>query len=258
MGGQITVSSQLGKGSIFKFNIQALVSETGKVLEQEIKHRVIKLEPNQKEYRILIADDRWENRQLLLKLLQPIGFTVKEAINGQEAVEIWQKWQPHLIWMDMRMPVLNGYEATQQIKSHLQGQATAILALTASTLEEEKAIVLAAGCDDFVRKPFHEQVIFDKMNQHIGVRYVYAEIPSGDTAKLRSVDKLTATTLAIMPNQWLTELIEAAALISDRQIAQLLLQIPEEHQSLAQAIQIEVDDFNFDQIMNLAQAAINL
>jgi signal transduction histidine kinase/DNA-binding response OmpR family regulator len=258
MGGEITVSSELGKGSIFKFNIQALVSETGKVQGQEITHRVINLEPNQQEYRILIADDRWENRQLLLKLLQPIGFMVKEASNGQEAVEIWQQWQPHLIWMDMRMPILNGYEATQQIKSHIQGQATAILALTASTLEEEKAIVLAAGCDDFVRKPFHEQVIFDKMNQYIGVRYVYAEISSGDTDKLQSVDKLTATALAIMPDHWLTELVEAAALISDRQIAQLLLQIPAEHQALSQAIQAEVDDFNFDRIMNLAQAAINL
>lgn len=258
MGGEITVSSKIGKGSIFKFNIQALVSETGKVQGQEITHRVINLEPNQQEYRILIADDRWENRQLLLKLLQPIGFVVKEASNGQEAVEIWQQWQPHLIWMDMRMPILNGYEATQQIKSHLKGQATAILALTASTLEEEKAIVLAAGCDDFVRKPFHEQVIFDKMNEHIGVRYVYAEIPSRDTDKLQSVDKLTATALAIMSHRWLTELVEAAALISDRQIAQLLLQIPAEQQALTQAIQAEVDDFNFDRIMNLAQTAINL
>jgi signal transduction histidine kinase/DNA-binding response OmpR family regulator len=258
MGGQITVSSEFGKGSSFIFNIQVSESKTGKIQGQEIKRRVIALEPNQQEYRILIADDRWENRQLLLKLLQPIGFIVKEASNGQEAVEIWQQWQPQLIWMDMRMPIVNGYEATQQIKLHLMGQATAILALTASTLEEEKAIVLAAGCDDFVRKPFQEQVIFDKMAEYLGVRYVYAEIVSEGTAELQSVDKLTTEALAIMSDRWLVELAEAAALVSDRLIAQLLLQIPAEHKALAQAIQIEVDDFNFDLIMNFAQAAIDL
>ncbi|MCU0533327.1 MAG: ATP-binding protein [Hydrococcus sp. Prado102] len=258
MGGKIAVSSQLGKGSIFKFDIQALVSEASKITGQKPTQRIIGLEPNQKEYRILVVDDRWENRQLLLKLLQPIGFVVKEASNGQEAVEIWQNWQPHLIWMDMRMPVMNGYEATQQIKSHLQGQATAILALTASTLEEEKAVVLAAGCDDFVRKPFQERVIFEKMAQYLGVRYIYEEIDSHDTSGAITIEKLTATALAIMPDEWLRELAEAAESIDEQRIARLLSQIAEEHQALVQAIEKEVDNFDFDRIMNLAQEAVNL
>jgi CheY-like chemotaxis protein len=206
----------------------------------------------------LVVDDRAENRQLLLKLLQPIGFAVKEANNGQESVEIWQSWQPHLIWMDMRMPVMNGYEATQQIKSHLNGQATAIVALTASTLEEEKAVVLSAGCDDFVRKPFREEVIFEKMAQYLGVRYLYEEINSKNNSESASIEKLTAAALAIMPDEWLRELAEAAALINEQLIAQLLSQIPEEHQALAQAIAKEVDNFDFDRIMNLAQEAIKL
>jgi signal transduction histidine kinase/DNA-binding NarL/FixJ family response regulator len=258
MGGKITVSSQLGKGSIFKFDIQAQISEASKIQEQKPTRRVIGLEPNQQEYRILVVDDRWENRQLLLKLLAPIGFAVKEASNGQEAIEIWQSWQPHLIWMDMRMSVMNGYEATQQIKSHLQGQATVILALTASTLEEEKAVVLAAGCDDFVRKPFREQVIFEKMTQYLGVRYIYEEIDSQDISKAITIEKLTATALAVMPDEWLRELAEAAELINEQQIEQLLSQISEEHQNLVRAIQKEVDNFDFDRIMNLAQEAVNL
>ena len=80
----------------------------------------------------------------------------REAENGVEAIAIWEEWQPHLIWMDMRMPVMDGYEATRQIKSHLKGQATVIIALTASALEEEKTIILSSGCDDFVRKPFQQ------------------------------------------------------------------------------------------------------
>jgi CheY-like chemotaxis protein len=258
MGGEILVTSELGKGTIFRFTIQAEVSEASLIQTQKLTRRVIGLEPNQQEYRILIVDDRLENRQLLLKLLQPIAFQVQEAKNGQEAIEMWQSWQPHLIWMDMRMPVMNGYEATQQIKSHLNGQATAILALTASTLEEEKAIVLSAGCDDFVRKPFREEVIFEKMAQFLGVRYVYENLQSEENSRLVSLDKLTAEALAIMSDEWLNELSEAAALINEELINQLLAQIPQENQTLAIAIQQQVENFDFDRLMNLAQKAVNL
>jgi signal transduction histidine kinase/DNA-binding response OmpR family regulator len=258
MGGEISVTSEVGQGTIFRFNIQAQLSEANLIEAQKLTQRVIGLEPDRQQYRILIVDDRFENRQLLLKLLQPIGFKVKEASNGQEAVEIWQQWQPQLIWMDMRMPMMNGYEATQQIRSHLNGQATAILALTASTLEEEKAIVLSAGCDDFVRKPFREEVIFEKMAQYLGVRYVYENLQSEENSELANLDKLTAEALAIMSDEWLNELSEAAALINEQFITQLLTQIPQEHRNLALAIQQQVDDFDFECIMNLAQQAVNL
>ncbi|AFZ34713.1 Cache sensor hybrid histidine kinase [Stanieria cyanosphaera PCC 7437] len=258
MGGEISVSSQVGKGTIFKFYIQALLSEANRIEAKLQTKRVIALEFNQQEYRILIVDDRWENRQLLIKLLQPIGFQVQEATNGQEAVQLWESWQPHLIWMDMRMPIMNGYEATQQIKSHLKGQATAIIALTASTLEEEKAVVLSAGCDDFVRKPFREKVIFEKMSQYLGVRYLYENLDCEDNSELAALEKLTAEALAIMSDQWLEELSEAAALINNQLIAQLLAEIPHDQQNLAKAIQKEVDDFDFERIMNLAQEAVNL
>ncbi|MGB8698419.1 MAG: ATP-binding protein [Thermosynechococcaceae cyanobacterium] len=256
MGGEITVDSHVNKGTIFKFNIQSSASDASHIQKRKTNQRVIKIQSDQPEYRILIVDDRWENRQLLLKLLRPIGFQVKEASNGKEAVQVWQQWQPHLIWMDMRMPVMNGYEATQKIKSHLKGQATVIIALTASTLEEEKAVVLSSGCDDFVRKPFYEEVIFEKMSQYLGVKYIYEQIGAKENEK--NIHKLTTDALKIMPNVWLDELSEAAALINDQRITQLVLQIPEEHKNLAQAIQNQVDEFNFDRIMNLAQEAANL
>jgi signal transduction histidine kinase/FixJ family two-component response regulator len=258
MGGEITVSSEVNRGTIFRFNIQAQLSEVSLIKGQKPTQRVIALEPDQQEYRILIVDDRLENRQLLLKLLQPIGFQVQEAANGQEAIEMWQQWEPHLIWMDMRMPVMNGYEATEKIKSHLKGQATVIIALTASTLEEEKAVVLSAGCDDFVRKPFREAIIFEKMSQYLGLSYVYEHLNSPENLNLANIEKLTAEALAIMSDEWLAELLEAASSIDEQLISQLLSQIPLEHQSLAVAIQQQADNFDFDCIINLAQAAINL
>ena len=172
MGGELTVSSKVGHGTAFKFEIPVRIIDAQEVQNQEPQSRDIALEPNQPRYRVLVVDDKATNRRLLVKLLEPLGFEIEEASNGQEAVAIWERWEPHLIWMDMRMPVMDGYEATKQIKSQLKGQATVIIAITASILEEERAVVLSVGCDDFVRKPLRESVIFEKIAEHLGVRYL--------------------------------------------------------------------------------------
>ena len=258
MGGEIAVNSTLGKGTVFKFAIAAEAPVTEELQPQQPAKRVIGLEPNQPSYRILVVDDRWENRQIVLQLLAPIGFEVKEAANGKEAVEIWSQWQPHLIWMDMRMPVMNGYEATEYIKSHLKGQATYIIALTASTFEEERVIVLSAGCDDFVRKPFREEVLLEKMAEYLGVRYVYAENTESSAIQAHSGANflLEPAALQIMSRKWLIQLEQAAADLDKELIVELLNQIPTEHTLLAQAIQNKVDDFDFDDIVDLVQQTI--
>ncbi|NJM27292.1 MAG: response regulator, partial [Pseudanabaena sp. RU_4_16] len=154
MGGDIHVMSVVGQGTLFKFDIQASAATASIPPTQMSNHRVVGLAPDLPQYRILIVDDKYENRQLLVKLLTPIGFEVKEAEHGQAAITMWENWSPHLIWMDMRMPVMDGYEAARQIKAQPKGQATVIIALTASAFEEERAVVLSTGCNDFLPKPF--------------------------------------------------------------------------------------------------------
>ena len=239
MGGKIEVSSQVNRGTIFKFQIAAELPLDVELQPEKPVRKVIALKPNQPNYRILIVDDRWENRQIVVKLLQPLGLEVKEAINGAEAVAIWQEWQPHLIWMDMRMPVMNGYEATKRIKSHLNGQAVYIIALTASTFEEERAIVLSAGCDDFVRKPFREEVLYDKMAQYLEVEYIHEaeKEPLGEDLASNTSFTLDKASLEVMSARWLTQLESAAAELDEDAIAQLINQIPDEHTLLAQALQ---------------------
>lgn len=259
MGGDITVSSKLRRGTVFKFKIVAEPAlEKELQLPQQIK-RVIGLEPNQPSYRILVVDDRWENRQIVLRFLEPIGFEVKEAVNGKEAVEIWSEWQPDLIWMDMRMPIMNGYEATKFIKSHSKEQTTYIIALTASTFEEERAIVQSVGCDDFVRKPFRESVLFEKIAQYLGVRYIYAQNTESAAiqAHLATEFSLEPTALQVMSSEWLIHLEQAASELDEDTIAKLLDQIPEEHTFLTQALQNKVDDFDFDEIVNLVQEIVH-
>ena len=257
MGGDIVVDSVVGRGTVFKFQISTESAIAAELQNTGSKSKkVIGLKPNQPTYRILVVDDRWENRQIVLKLLEPIGFEVKEAANGREAIDIWQTWQPDLIWMDMRMPVMNGYEATKHIKSHLKGQAVYIIALTASTFEEERVIVLSTGCDDFVRKPFRQETILDKIAEYLGVEYIYEE-----DAILLTADSSTDSefvfddnSFGVMSTTWLSQLETAAGELDEEAISLLITQIPTEHSSLARAIQDKVDDFDFDDIVNSIRA----
>jgi signal transduction histidine kinase/DNA-binding response OmpR family regulator len=256
MGGDITVKSILGQETVFKFDIQAQLGENIGTKILEPVRKVLRLQPGQPSYRILVVDDRPTNRQLLVQLLSPIGFEVCEAANGQEAIAIWDSWEPHLIWMDMRMPIMNGYECTRAIKSHLKGQATVIIALTASTLEEERAIVLSAGCNDFVRKPFRAETIFEKLAQHLGVCYIYEEQDLPPDLPLAIAEKLTSSALTIMSPEWLAQLHLAAIELDTNQVNRLISQIPQESSSLVPPLQKMVNNFDFDQIINLAEQAI--
>lgn len=256
MGGEIAVSSTLGHGTIFSFEIP--VSPTAVVEVQPRQHyrRVIGLAPDQPQYRILVVEDKWENRQLLVKLLESVGFEVREAENGEEGVAIWETWQPQLIWMDMRMPVMDGYEATRQIKAHLKGHATIIIALTASAFDEERAVVLSAGCNDFVRKPLREEVIWEKMMQYLGVRYIYEDtqqVAATSQPEEKEPYTLTSNSLKVMPPEWIAQLHQAALRTDEKLIFDLIEQIPPEYAPMAAALAELVNNFRIDKMIDLTQ-----
>jgi hypothetical protein len=183
--------------------------------------------------------------------------------------------------MDMRMPILDGYEATQQIKAREQEREkqgkfsnpsapirkTVIIALTASAFEEERHLVVSVGCDDFVRKPFREEVIFEKMAQYLGVRYVYEELPAlGRTeqiavpggledSKLDSSFVLQPTSFQVMPLEWTDKLYEAVDSVDDEAIFRLIEQIPPADAPLAQSIVGLIKGFRYDRLIDLMEAA---
>ena len=243
------VKSQVGTGTTFSFSIQVTEAEASEITTEQPQRRVIALEPHQPRYRILIVDDKPLNRQLLVKLLNPLGFELQEAETGQEAVDIWSEWQPHLIWMDMRMPVMDGYTATQTIKGTTQGQATAIIALTASVLEEEKAVVLSAGCDDFLRKPFREAEIFDAMHKHLGVRYIYEDGTLKD--KKQQMNVLTAKAIAALPADLLSQLEDAIISCDMELMATITEKIAVENAPLSEAIATCLYQFEYEKVLNL-------
>ncbi|NEQ68430.1 MAG: response regulator [Symploca sp. SIO2D2] len=310
MGGEITVSSVVGEGTVFGFEIKAMPGKASEAISPPLK-RVIALEPTQAEYRILVADDREENRTLLVKLLEPIGFEVREAANGKEAVALWETWQPHLIWMDTRMPVMDGIEATRIIRARgkwgdgemgrwgnggaeedkgdketreifsipdfqitKNKQLTTnnkqpttipiIIALTASAFEDKQEEILAAGSDDFVLKPFSDEIIFTKISQYLEVRYLYEDVSQSSATSGKVVGIISHLKgasffhkeLSVMPSSWLIDLDQAALILDEESITHLIKQIPENQASLAEALKNLVNDFRFDLIYEYTQSVI--
>ena len=263
MGGDIGIKSVVGEGTSFKFNIRVFPATSCEITVPTLQ-RAIGLEADQPIYRILAIDDNQENRRLLVKMLQPIGFEVREAENGHQGVEIWESWQPHLIWLDTRMPVMDGFEAVKKIraKEKQTQRRTVIIALTASTFEERKGEIIAAGCDDFVRKPFQEQILFDKMACYLGVRYIYQELPRLPVGGLgryfvsEKPDSFFRGLLAQMPQSWVQELYEAANDVDEELAIEIVDRIWESHPTLAHALKDLLTDYRIDKIMDLTQSSL--
>lgn len=260
MGGKISATSILGEGSSFAFNIQVKLADSSQVASLSSTQQVKQIAPGQPQYRIAVVDDRETNRLVLVKLLRSIGVEPRTAKNGLEAIALWQEWQPDLIWMDMRMPRMDGYEATRQIKQKFDGNSngknTIIIALTASAFEEQREKVINAGCDDFICKPFPEQVIFDKLTEHLGVKFIYEKKLNDISPK--SVEQATKSfsfqDLSSLSAEFIAELNQAAIAVDAEKIENLIAHLPDSHQDIAQAIKQMLTNYDFDTIVDLTTA----
>jgi len=256
MGGKLHVESALGVGSTFKFDIPAEIVSADRILSERPHRRVAGLQPGQPLYRILVAEDMDDSRLLLVNLLELKGFEVRAASNGLEAVEIAQKWQPHLIWMDMQMPVMDGYKASETIKAQktdFMKRKTVIIALSASALKDEMEKTKAAGCDDFLSKPFKSEDVFEMMRKHIGVKYVYAETSKHhplvvDTA---ASDFNLETSVSRLPPDLSEKLAQSAVIADMERTAVLIEQVRGLDNPLAEALALLADDFKYNDIAEL-------
>lgn len=241
MGGNLTAHSIHNQGTTFTFNI---VVETVLQQKQLGSHRqVMQLLPGQPHYRILVVEDNVDSRELLVTLLETVGFTVKAAENGEVAIALCQSWQPHLVWMDLRLPVLDGLSATRLIKQ--LETPPVVIALTANAFDEDRDLALQAGCDDFVHKPYREASIFEKMALHLEVQYQYQE-----KELLKStIPTLNVEQLAQMPRSWLVQLHQATNNLDQHMVELLLDELDETNQPLQEALRHLVHEFRYDEIL---------
>lgn len=255
MGGEISVQSEVGKGSCFQFEIE-VAATTGTLSSSSLIDSAIVSTSEQPAYRILIVEDNATNSFLLKKILGQLQLVVQEAENGQVAIDLWQQWQPDLIFMDMHMPIVDGYTATRQIRAqeqHRNGKAkpTKIVALTASAFIDQQQRCLAAGCDDFVSKPFRRQEILEMLSKHLGGHFLPEPRAIVANSPINSELDENQTTLAEMSTDWLNQLHNAAMLGDDAKSLNLIAQIPSEKTALVETLTQLVKNYQFDQLINL-------
>jgi CheY-like chemotaxis protein len=247
MGGTIHVTSEDGKGSVFYVRIPVVVLPSEALPVESRRGRVIGLAEGQPRYRLLIAEDHPENRLLLRRLLEPLGFDLREAVNGQEAIATFEQWRPHLIWMDMRMPVVDGLKATRHIKTTDAGAQTKVVALTAHALEEERREIMATGCDDFIRKPYKDVEIFDALTRNLGVRFTCEE----EITPAAATVEFNAASLTDLPGELLNELRQALDRLDIGAVNCAIEEIRGHHPALADTLAAVAGDLQFGRLLRM-------
>ena len=253
MGGDITVESTAGKGSVFRFEIPAEMADASEVTQppEGMRQRVVRLAADEPEWRILVVEDEADNRLLLSRLLESVGFRVREAVNGEEAIQQFQDWHPQLIWMDMRMPVMDGYEATRRIRQLADGKQVKILALTASAFKEQEKNILAVGCDAVLHKPYKEPAIFTAMAKHLGLHFSYEE-----ASELLSQDALSKPDLKDiqnLPDEWLVQFLKAVRLCDTEAMLALTSTLDADHAETKAKLDHCINDFHLQFLIKLLE-----
>ena len=247
MGGEIRVESEPWRGSRFSFDVPLL--EAGETPAEHADRTVVGLEPGQSTPRILVVDDMSENRELLVELLRLAGLEVSEDSNGRDAIETIGAWRPHLVFLDWRMPVMDGRATVERVRSMELTLAPRIVALTASAFDHDREAILACGCDGFITKPFRAEAVFDEINAQLGVRFVYAAA-DGQTREERV---LNAERLAALPEEVTRALYRTLSLGDDGAALAVVGTIVGVDPALARDLERKLREFAIEEVLHLLE-----
>ncbi|MCX6277294.1 MAG: response regulator [Bacteroidetes bacterium] len=255
MGGNITVSSEFGKGSVFTFTVEIHEGKNQAVRDIIVK-RVICIDKGQEPCRILVVDDKEENLKVAVNLLKLVGFETNEAVNGEDAIAKFEQWNPHLILMDMRMPVMDGYEATRRIKSTEKGKQTPVIALTASSFEEEREKTMELGMHDYIRKPFRENELFSTIGKALGVKYIYEDETSWSQTKYLNNDDPIIEAIVRLPDNFVNRMRDAVECADLDLLIELINAIEPDNSELAHCLMTLANNYDYDHLQKLLTPGI--
>jgi CheY-like chemotaxis protein len=172
MGGELEQEAGPDEGLQYRFTIEAEEADSGQALAS-----LPRLAPPHQGRRVLVVDDGVDGRHLLRSMLAPAGFDVQEASDGAQALDVIGKWQPELVLMDWRMPVLDGVDATRRLRADSSLPQPCVVLMTASAFGGERQQALAAGADDFLHKPVEQDKLFRILQQQLAVQYAEGALP---------------------------------------------------------------------------------
>ena len=254
MGAEIMLSSEPGKGSTFYFEIPVRPGAVEPAPRRKERRRIAGIEEGIQPPRVLVVDDEPNNRGWLTTLLKSVGFDVAEAENGEVGIRLWLEWRPHLILMDMRMPVMDGLETTRRIRTHPDGRETVIFALTAGVMEENRRAAIESGVDDFLAKPCAEDELLLKAQEHLGLEFQFEEEKTRDPENAGSaVDAITTDVCRILPPELVVELQQAVANGEKDVLDRLIARVAELDEPAARTLKHLADNYAYDELTNLLE-----
>ena len=224
MQSQLLVESQTGAGSTFQFDVELPATQDWSDTSTSVQREVI-IGYLGKKRRILVVDDRWENRAILVNLLIPLGFEVIESINGQEGLNQALTTIPDLIITDLAMPVMDGFKFLKYLCSYTELQNTIVLFSSASVCDINRYNNLTTGGNDFLPKPIRTDILLELIQRHLQLEWVYEQISSGE---VQTEGYLTSLLEQMQPPSvdilnLLTELVQVGDLDSIIEISHQIL-----------------------------------
>ncbi|MDK2981733.1 MAG: hypothetical protein PWQ55_2080 [Chloroflexota bacterium] len=255
LGGEISVTSTLGVGSCFQVNV---LVQTGKVVSEKPSQPARKITGIKKgagPVRVLIVDDNKENRQVLRETLEPLGFTTAEAENGKVALQKTKSWKPSLVIMDLRMPVMDGFEAAQQIRKTEIGKELPIIGLSASILENDRHRVVESGIDEFMQKPFADEDLLALIEKRLGSIFTYEKKTTGtkQAEKESSTSAMESDLLADVPDELIEKMRTATINANFSELMNLITEVEPHSKKAAGRLRHLASTFEYDTLLQIYQ-----
>ncbi|MEH2401378.1 ATP-binding protein [Nostoc sp.] len=258
LGGQIQVESEFGKGSTFWFEAKLPESKDWAKVSRVVEQGTIIGYQGQRRT-ILIADDRWENRSVIVNLLEPVGFTVVEASQGEEGWEQTLAHKPDLIITDLVMPILDGFELINRLRESEQFKEIAIIASSASVFAIDQHKSIDVGANVFLPKPVEAETLLEMLRQFLQLEWIFDgkvdAIKKTYTGSLDQPNEMISPTKEVL--QQLLELAQDGDIQSILEITQQLSVADEQLSIFTQQIVQLASNFQLKRLETFIQQYLN-
>lgn len=248
LGGELAVAEGNGSGTCFRFELPLRPASAEECPPPRRRGRVVRLASGGVPRRILSVDDNEENRVFLRGLLTAAGFEVLEARDGAEAVAVFGQERPDAVLMDMRMPVMDGYEAMRRIRELEGGDGVPVIGITASAFEDQRGRVMAAGASGFLTKPFQPDQLFELIGRLTGAEYVYSE---EEAPEPEPVSAEGAPSFKDIPEEMISAVRRAMESGNMKELSNAVGQVEGFHSELGRQLRELASNFDFGRILEL-------